>query len=208
MASPSRERRPPDALDEPPRRDLTETVVGSRVVHRGFYLDFRVDRVRRADGSEADREIVGHPGAVAIVALDDEDRLLLVRQFRLAAGESLLELPAGGLDVDEEGRVAEDPEVAARRELEEETGSRAREWRHLGSFWTAPGFATEVMHLYLATGIEPAHPDGRLQPDDDERLELVRVPWREALALVDAGEIRDAKSIVGLFWLARLRDGS
>ncbi len=186
------------------RGDLTETVIDSRVVHRGGYLEFRVDRIRRSDGSEADREIVGHPGAVAILALDDEERVLLVRQFRLAAGDSLLEIPAGGLDAGGDGHGREDPEAAARRELEEETGSRAGTWRHLGSFWTAPGFATELMHLFLATGLTAVAPDGRLAPDEDERLELVRLPWRDAVGLVDSGGIRDAKSIVGLFWLARL----
>lgn len=191
-----------------PGRDLTETVIGSRVVHRGSYLDVRVERIRRADGTEADRDIVGHPGAVAIVALDDEGCVLLVRQYRLAAGGTLLEIPAGGLDTSGEGSVPEDPEAAARRELEEETGSQAGTWRHLGSFWTAPGFATELMHLYLATGLHSVDPDGRLAPDEDERLELVRMPWREAVNLVERGEIRDAKSMVGLFWLEREMGGS
>ena len=188
----------------PPREDLTERVIASRVLHRGGYLEFRVERIERADGSQADRDIVGHPGAVAIVALDADDRVLLVRQYRLAAGGPLLEIPAGGLDVPEDGGDPEDPELAARRELEEETGSRAVTWRKLGSFWTAPGFATELMHLYLATGLESVAADGRLAPDEDERLELVPMPWRDAIGLVERGEIRDAKSIVGLFWLARL----
>ncbi|MEK6720384.1 MAG: NUDIX hydrolase [Chloroflexota bacterium] len=191
--------------DDEAARDLTETVVDSRVVHRGGYLEVRVDRIRRADGSEADRDIVGHPGAVAILAIDDEERVLLVRQFRLAAGGPLLEIPAGGLDVGADGLTHEDPGAAARRELEEETGSRARTWRRLGSFWTAPGFATELMHLYLATGLEAVLADGRFAPDEDERLELVRLPWREAVELAERGAICDAKSIVGLFWLARLQ---
>lgn len=185
------------------REALTERVLASRVVHRGGYLEVRVERIERADGSQADRDIVVHPGAVAIIALDDEERVLLVRQFRLAAGGPLLEIPAGGLDIPTAGGAAEDPEAAARRELEEETGARANAWRHLGSFWTAPGFATELMHLYLATGVRAVDPGGRLAPDEDERLELVRMPWREAVDLVERGEIRDAKSIVGLFWLAR-----
>lgn len=189
-------------------RDQTETVIASRVVHRGSYLHVRVERIRRADGTEADRDIVGHPGAVAIVALDDEERVLLVRQYRLAAGGPLLEIPAGGLDTPAAGAPPEDPQAAARRELEEETGSRAETWRHLGSFWTAPGFATELMHLYLATGLHVADPGGRLEPDEDERLELVRLPWRDAVRLVEQGEICDAKSIVGLFWLEREMGGS
>jgi ADP-ribose pyrophosphatase len=184
--------------------DLSERVVASRVVHRGHYMTFRVDTIERADGSRGERDIVGHPGAVSIVAIDADDRVLLVRQYRLAAGAALLEIPAGTLDVDKATGSTEDPDEAARRELEEETGYRARSWRKLGSFWTAPGFATELMHLYLATDLEPADAD-RLGPDEDERLELERVPFEEALAAAERGEIVDAKSLVGLFWLDRLR---
>jgi ADP-ribose pyrophosphatase len=115
----------------------------------------------------------------------------------------MLEIPAGTLDVHE--GVTEDPDIAARRELEEETGSRASSWRRLASFWTAPGFATELMHLYLATGLESVHGDDRLAPDEDERLELSRFTIDEALALVVEGEIVDAKSMLGILWLDRLR---
>jgi ADP-ribose pyrophosphatase len=143
---------------------------------------------------------------VAIVALDDQERVALVRQWRVAADAALLEIPAGGLDLDDDG-TKEDPDLAARRELEEETGLRAGTWRKLGAFFSAPGFTEELMHLYLATDLEAAHPDGRLGPDEDERLILEWLPWRDAVAAVESGEIRDAKSIVGLFWLARLRTG-
>jgi ADP-ribose pyrophosphatase len=141
---------------------------------------------------------------VAIVALDTDDNVALVRQWRLPANEALLEIPAGGLDIGEDGSK-EPPDDAARRELEEETGLQARTWRKLGVFFTAPGFTDEFMHLYLATDLEPASADGRLGPDEDERLILEWRPWPEAVAAVDRGEIRDAKSIVGLFWLERLR---
>lgn len=179
-----------------------ERVVASRVIHRGRYLTFRVDTVERADGTRAQRDICGHPGAVAIVALDAADRVLLVRQFRLATGRSLLEIPAGTLDVAADGTV-EAPETAAPRELEEETGHRAATWRKLGTFWTAPGFATEEMHLYVATGLTKVRDE--LGEDEDEQLELVRMPWREAVALAESGGIEDAKSLVGILWLARLR---
>lgn len=184
---------------------LREIVTGSTVVHRGYYLHVRVDDIVRPDGSTGRRDIVWHPGAVTILALDPEDRVLLVRQYRLAAGLALLELPAGTLDIDADGSI-EDPMVAAPRELEEETGYRAASWRRIGAFWTAPGFATELMHLYLATDLVPAHAD-RLGPDVDERLELEAIPWRDAVAMAERGDIVDAKSIVGLFWLARLRGG-
>lgn len=187
--------------------DLTERVVARNVLHRGRYLEFRIDTIERADGSRSTRDIVGHPGAVAIVAIDDHDRVLLVRQYRIAAGEALLEIPAGTLDVDASTGRTEDPDVAAARELEEETGYRARSWRHVAGFWSAPGFATEFMHLYLATDLVPAHED-RLGPDEDEHLELERVPRAEAIAAAERGELRDAKSLVGLLWLARQTDGS
>ena len=184
--------------------DLTERVVNSRVLHRGRYLDFRVDTIERADGSRATRDIVGHPGAVAILAVDGADRVLLVRQYRVPAGAALLEIPAGTLDVDAATGAIEDPDGAARRELEEETGFRAGRWQKLASFWTAPGFATELMHLYLATELTPAHAD-RLGPDEDERLELEALPLADAVAKALDGGISDAKSIVGLLMLDRLR---
>ncbi len=193
------------AADEAPADPLTERVVDTRVHHRGRYLEFRTVTIERSDGSRGTRDIVGHPGAVAVVALDEEDRVLLVRQFRLAAGSVLLELPAGTLDVDAATGLVEDPDLAASRELEEETGYRAGRLERLGCFWTAPGFATERMTLYLATDLRPAD-DDRLGPDEDEHLELARLPWRDAVAAAERGEIGDAKSLVGLFWLARLRD--
>jgi ADP-ribose pyrophosphatase len=179
-------------------------VIDSRVLHQGRYLTFRIDTIERADGTRAERDIAGHPGAVTIIALDPDDRVLLVRQWRSATGGALLELPAGTLDRDEHGRT-EDPGLAAARELEEETGYRANRWRKLGEFWTAPGFATELMHLYLATDLRVADEDGRLGPDEDEHLELRAIPWRDAVAQAERGEIHDAKSLVGLFWLDRLR---
>ncbi len=143
---------------------------------------------------------------MAILAIDDQDRVLLVRQYRVAVGEALLEIPAGTLDVADDGSI-EDPDLAAPRELEEETGMRAGSWRLIARFYTAPGFASELMHLYLATDLRPA--DGeRLHPDEDEHLELERVPWRDALTAAERGQYRDGKTLVGLLWLARLRDGS
>lgn len=185
---------------------LRETVVGSRTVHRGYYLDVRVDEVLTPGGRRATRDIVGHPGAVAIVAIDAEERILMVRQFRLAAGRTLLEIPAGTLDRAADGSL-EDPDAAARRELEEETGFRAGRWEHLGAFWTAPGFATELMHLYLARDLVRAHGD-RLGPDTDEHLELEHVPWRTAVTMAERGEIADAKSLVGILRAARIQEAA
>lgn len=193
-----------DSAPDDSGADLVERVVDSRVIHRGRYLTFRVDTIERADGSRATRDVAGHPGAVAILAVDPDEHVLLVRQYRSPAGQVLLEVPAGTLDPGPDGST-EDPEGAARRELEEETGHRAGSWRLLGRFYSAPGFTTELMHLYLAEDLRPADGD-LLGPDEDERLHLVRMPWREAVEAAERGEIADAKSIVALFWLARLRD--
>ena len=180
---------------------LAETVIERKTLYRGRYMTFETDRVVRSDGLESGRDLVIHPGAVAILPLDDHGRLLCVRQFRVAAGGAMLEIPAGTLDVSEDGAV-EDPEVAAHRELEEETGYRAGSMERLTGFWTAPGFSTEYLTLYLATDLRPAN-DNRLGPDEDERLELTRIDWRVAVAAVEAGLVEDAKSVAGILWLAR-----
>jgi ADP-ribose pyrophosphatase len=181
---------------------LRETTVGGRVVYQGRYLTFRVDTIRDAGGEQREREIVGHPGAVAIVALDGDD-VLLVRQWRHATGDTLLEIPAGTIDTLPDG-TPEDPAACAPRELAEETGYVAARWRKLGAFWTAPGFTNEYMHLYLAQGLTAVA--NYAGPEPDEHLALVRMPWRQALDMADRGEIRDAKSLVGIFHLARLAD--
>jgi ADP-ribose pyrophosphatase len=173
--------------------------VAERTIYEGRVIDLRIETVEAADGSRHEREIVDHPGAAAIVALD-RDELLLVRQHRAPAGRVLLEIPAGTRDRLPDGTI-EEASVTAARELAEETGMRAGQWRHLATFWTAPGFATETMDLYLATDLALA--PGATAPED-ERIELERVEWRRALEMVERGEIADAKSIVGLLWLARL----
>lgn len=184
---------------------LRERLISSEVIKRGRILEFRIDTIETADGHRSTRDIAGHPGGVCVVAIDPEDRVLLVRQWRHAAGGPLLELPAGTLDRGPDGAV-EDHAGAAARELEEETGSRAGSWRYLGGFYTAPGFTSELMHLYLATDLASVH-GGGLAPDEDERLELRPIPFDEAVTMAERGELRDAKSIVGLLWVARLRRG-
>jgi ADP-ribose pyrophosphatase len=187
-----------------PDARLREEIVSSEVLHRGRTLTLRIDTVRRPDGTLRRREIAGHPGAVAVVAIDDDGHVLLVRQPRSATGSGrvLLEIPAGTLEVGPDG-ATEDPDGAARRELEEETGFRAATWRPLARFYTAPGFTDERMHLYLATDLSRAGAD-RLAPDEDEAIDLVAMAWADALAAADRGEIEDAKSLVGLLWVARL----
>lgn len=180
--------------------ELLETTVERRVIHAGRYLTFRTDTIADAHGLRHSRDWVEHPGAVAIVAVDAGD-VLMVRQYRTPAARVLLEIPAGTLDRDAHGAV-EDPALAAPRELGEETGHVAGTWRLLGRFFPAPGFASEFMHLYLATDLSPIA--GYAGPEPDERIAVDRVPVGEALAMADRGTIEDAKTLIGLFWLERL----
>ncbi len=163
--------------------------VNSDTVWQGRIATVRVDRFRYADGGEADREIVAHPGSVAIVAHDGE-QLYLVRQPREAVNEpDLLELPAGKLDEDGEG-----PLDTAKRELAEEIGKGARTWTHLTSFYTSPGFVDEECHVFLATDLYDESADA----DEDERIEIVTVPLAELDEAIRG--CRDAKSLAGLLW--------
>jgi ADP-ribose diphosphatase len=168
--------------------------IGGRTVYEGKIATVRVDTFRYDDGEEAEREIVEHPGAVAVVAHDGE-RIYLVRQPREAVDEpELLELPAGKLD--EEG---EEPLETAKRELAEEIGKAADTWEHLTSFYTSPGFAAEEVHLYLATGLRDEHREA----EENERIEIVEYPLEK---LDDAiADCRDSKSLVGLLWLRAYR---
>jgi len=164
--------------------------VRSEVVWRGRIATVRVDTVRFDDGAEAEREVVEHPGSVAVVAHDGE-RVYLVRQPREPVGEqALLELPAGKLD--EEGEA---PLDTAKRELAEEIGKGAETWEHLTSVYTSPGFADETCHLFLATDLR----DESAQAEENERIEIVTVPLAELDATI-AG-CRDAKTVIGLLWL-------
>ena len=160
----------------------------SRTVYDGKLFDVTLER-----WGESEREIVEHPGAVAVVAVDAEDRVVLVRQPREPARAELLELPAGTLEKGEE------PLVCARRELAEETGLAGGEWRHVATFWTTPGFCREVMHVYVAEGVE----EGEQRLDEDESIELVRIAVAELPSRV--AEIEDAKTLAGLLLYLRGR---
>jgi len=168
---------------------MTFERVDSRSEWEGRIAKVRVDTVRFDDGEEAEREVVEHPGAVAILAHDAE-KLYLVRQPREAVGaQALLELPAGKLD--EEG---EDVQGTAERELAEEIGKGARTWRHLTTFYTSPGFVEEVCHVYVATDLY----DESAEAEEDERIEIVEAPLADLDAVIEG--CHDAKTLVGLLW--------
>lgn len=176
-------------------------VVGSEHLAEVAYLRIREDTVRFPDGAETSRAVVTHPGAVALIVVDDRERWLLVRQYRHPAGKVLLEIPAGTRDDGEE------PEATAAREVREETGFAAGRLVHLGATFLAPGYCTEYLHYFLATELTPAP----LPPDEDEYLsEPVRMTLDEVYAAIDSGEIEDAKTLsaVTLFERYRARNGA
>jgi ADP-ribose pyrophosphatase len=167
---------------------LAEETLSSRKVFEGRALKLRVDTVKLPSGKQTTREIVEHENCVAIVALDDADNILLVKQFRKPVEKDLLEIPAGGID------PGETPEEAVRREMREETGFLPRKVAKLGGFYSSPGFCTEYLHLYLAGDLVTSP----LQAEDSESISLVRVPLSQIPGLIASGAICDAKSIAGL----------
>ena len=170
--------------------------VESEEVYSGRIASVRNDRFRHADGEVVDREIVSHPGAVAVVAHDGE-HLWLVKQPREPVGDYLIELPAGKLD--EEG---EDALATAKRELAEEIGKAANNWVHLTTFWASPGFSDEAIHIYLATDLYDEH----AHTDEVERIEILKVPLSDLDDLIRSNQ--DSKTLVGLLWFRAFRDGA
>jgi 8-oxo-dGTP pyrophosphatase MutT (NUDIX family) len=167
-------------------------VVGSATKYKGKVITVRVDDVRMSDGAVVQREVVAHPGAVAIVALDDEGKVVLVNQYRPAVAARLDELPAGLLDVD--GETALD---AAKRELAEETGLEAEQWDVLVDLHSSPGFSTEAVRIYLARGLSPA--DGSFAAEHEElTMTSYREPLSEAVRRVLAGGITNASAVAGV----------
>ena len=170
-------------------------LIGSQEIYQGRVINLRVDEIEVSSGLNVRREVVAHPGAVVMLPVDAEGRILWVRQHRWAAGRSLLELPAGTLE------AGESPEETARRELAEEVGFAASAWQSLGGFYSAPGFCTEYLHAFLATGLSEEQADG----DEDEDIEVVPLTLEESLARIDAGDVEDAKSLSALFLYMRRR---
>ena len=164
------------------------TIEKVTAVFSGRVLQLNIEQVRLPNDHVATLEIVHHPGGAAVVALDEANRICLVRQYRHAAGGYIWELPAGKIDNNDP------PLQTAQRELEEEVGRRAREWRSLGDYLSSPGFLTEVVHLFLATGLTEV--PSRLE--EGELLEAHWLPFEQAMQMAHTGELRDGKSLAAL----------
>ncbi|AET61476.1 nudix hydrolase [Paenibacillus terrae HPL-003] len=182
-----------EQVNKPDRRPysnpaLEEKTVSTQPIFEGKVITLQVDTVELPDGSTGKREIVKHPGAVAVLALH-EGKMLVVDQYRQAMGRCEVEIPAGKLE------KGEDPMEAAGRELREETGYTAKSLKLLHSFYTSPGFADEIIHLYVAEELEL----GEMEPDEDEFLELFEVTLEEAQTLIREGRISDAKTILAVY---------
>lgn len=175
-----------------------EKTVSSERIFKGRIIDVRLDKVSMPNGEVADREIVGHPGGVGIVAVTEDNEILLVKQFRKPLEKIIYEIPAGKLDKNEE------VESCGKRELLEETGARAKNFEYLGYMYPSPGFTDEVTHIYLATGLE----FGEAKPDEDEFLDVERFSIEEVKRMIMNNEIGDGKTVFGFFKaMEKLRGG-
>ena len=175
---------------------VEEKTLSSHLVYEGRAVRLRVDTVKMPSGRETTREIVEHGDCVAIIAIDDNDNVLLVNQFRKSIERELLEIPAGGIE------PGEDSVECVRRELREETGYLPRKVERLGGFYSAPGYCTEYLYLYLATDLVPS----QLHAEDTDSIKLVKVPVSEVHQLIVSGKICDAKSIAGLLIYLKYRE--
>ncbi|HMB92440.1 MAG TPA: NUDIX hydrolase [Rhodothermales bacterium] len=171
-------------------KNLEEQTLDSEQLVDGKLLKVYRDRVTLPDGTTSHREWINHPGAAAVVALLDDDRILMVRQYRYPARDIFLEIPAGTLDGDEA------PEKAVIRELKEETGYAAQRWTHLGALYNCIGYSNERIHIFLAQDLTP----GEQQLDSGEFIEVEKVPFEEAVAQARRGDLQDMKTVAGLLW--------
>jgi ADP-ribose pyrophosphatase len=165
-----------------------EQILASNYVYSGRAINLRVDTVKLPSGRRTTRETIEHPDCIVVVPVDEQDNVLMVRQFRHPVNRTLLELPAGGVE------KGERPRDAVRRELQEEIGYLPQRVKSLGGFYSAPGFCTEYLYLYLATKLTPS----RLVASDTEEIEVVKMPLPQIPNLIASGQICDAKSVAGL----------
>lgn len=168
--------------------ELREEMVSQKTVYEGVIVNVRMDKAKLLDGRITNREVVEHPGGVAVFAMDQEDKVIMVRQFRYPMGEVVLELPAGKLE------PGEDPRDSGLRELEEETGLQPQTFLSMGCSYSSPGILAEKIHLYFAKDLV----QGPVHPDDGEFLEVVRIPYDQLMDMVAQGEIKDGKTLAGI----------
>ncbi len=168
--------------------DFREIPLQESKVYEGLIVNVRRDKAKLHDGTVVNREVVEHPGGVAVFAIDEEDRVVMVRQYRYAVGEEVLELPAGKLE------PGEDPQLCAIRELSEETGVSPGEVHPLGYTYSSPGIFAEKVHLFFARNLS----QGEASPDEGEFLDVVRIPLRKLLKMIEAHQIRDGKTVIGI----------
>ena len=182
--------------DLPPGdQHLREERISGEDIYGGIFLNMKRDRVSLPDGQEAVREYLTHPGAVAILALLDDGRILLERQYRYPIAKVCMEIPAGKLDPNE------DPLVCAQRELEEETGYSASKWSYIRRIHPVISYSTEFIDIYLAGGLQA----GKSRLDEEEFLDVFAAPLDEILAWVEQGVITDVKTTIAIYWLDRYR---
>jgi len=174
--------------------ELAEKIISTETMFKGRVFTVEVSKVELPDGQTSTREIIRHNGGAAIVALDDERNIFLVRQFRIATGQEMLEIPAGKLE------AGEDPLVCAKRELEEETGMQAGEIKHLFSMYATPGYCGERLHIYFADNLK----SGQIHRDEGEFLHVIKMPFDEAYQMVMDGKFSDAKTISGILAVRNL----
>ena len=181
-------------MEVDPTMELTERTRSSRLVYDGKLLKVYYDTVELANGAPAWREVVRHPGAVVVVPVDGQGNVYLVRQYRYPYGKALLEVPAGKLE------PGEPPLSAAKRELEEEVGARAGRWTGMGQLLPTPGFCDERQYVYLARGLEL----GQSHPDEDEFLEVVKLPLEQAVDMAGDGRLEDCKTVAAILRACRV----
>jgi ADP-ribose pyrophosphatase len=174
--------------------DFKERTIKSEKIFSGKIINVRVDTVELPNGNTSTREIVEHPGGVGIIPITENREVIMVRQFRKPVDEICLEIPAGKLN------YGEDPYECGVRELEEETGYKAKNIQSLGHFYSTPGFTNEILHIYMATGLYK----GEVKLDEDEFVETETIPLDELVDMVMNGEIRDAKSIIAILKASQL----